>query len=327
ARLDVALYTPGSDRGRPVSLALAPPDLGKLPEHEREQLSSHAACALGSMLGYKDSCRDKACIALLAQAIRLLAELDHPVSFDNLLEIIGDKEPTLVAAIGYLDKSNFTRLASDLETLKVTRGTLVRSKAPSLDFDELLGRGPHAVPGRTRLSIVSTKFLGDERGALFFVAQLLVGLARWASKNPAATLQAALLADEADLYLPAASKPPTKEPMENLLKRARSAGLSIMLATQSPGDLDYRSRDTIRSWFVGRVKEQTALAKMKPMLADCRAEVFGRIPGQGTGDFHLLQEGSAIAFHACESLVRAVQVPEEAIQELAARTTPRTAVA
>ncbi|MGI5864314.1 MAG: AAA family ATPase [Myxococcales bacterium] len=326
-RLDVALFTPGSVGGRPVSIALAPPDLGKLPEHEREQVASHAACALGSMLGYKDSCRDKACIALLAHAIRLLAELDHPVTFDNLLKVIGDKEPTLVAAIGYLDKSNFTRLASDLETLKVTRGTLVRSRAPSLDIDELLGRGPHAVPGKTRLSIINTKFLGEERGVLFFVAQLLVGLARWASKNPAATLQAALLADEADLYLPATSKPPTKEPMENLLKRARSAGLSIMLATQSPGDLDYRCRDTIRSWFVGRVKEQTALAKMKPMLADCRTEVTGRIPSQGTGDFHLLQEGAAIAFHAHESLVRAVQVPEEEIRELAARTSVRSAVA
>ena len=44
--------------------------------------------------------------------------------------------------------------------------------------------------------------------------------------------------DEADLYLPAQSKPATKAPMEGLLKRARAAGIGLMLATQSPGDLD-----------------------------------------------------------------------------------------
>jgi len=36
-----------------------------------------------------------------------------------------------------------------------------------------------------------------------------------------------------------------------------------MLATQSPGDLDYKSRDQITSWFIGRVREDTALRKLK----------------------------------------------------------------
>ena len=47
------------------------------------------------------------------------------------------------------------------------------------------------------------------------------------------------------------------------MKRARSAGLGLMLATQSPGDLDYKSRDQITSWFIGRVREDTALRKLK----------------------------------------------------------------
>src|SRR5207248_9889833 len=50
-------------------------------------------------------------------------------------------------------------------------------------------------------------------------------LGHFANKSPASSLQGIVLFDEADLYLPALSKPPTKEPMEDLRKRARSAGL------------------------------------------------------------------------------------------------------
>ena len=91
-----------------------------------------------------------------------------------------------------------------------------------------------------------------------------------------ATVAAVVLFDEADLYLPAVRQPATKEPMENLLKRARSAGLSLLLATQSPGDFDYKCRDNIRSWLVGQVKEETALRKLKPMFSEVRREFPGR---------------------------------------------------
>jgi DNA helicase HerA-like ATPase len=53
-------------------------------------------------------------------------------------------------------------------------------------------------------------------------------------------LQAVLPCDEADRYLPARRQPSTKAPMEDLLKRACSAGLGVFLATQSPGDFDYK---------------------------------------------------------------------------------------
>ena len=65
----------------------------------------------------------------------------------------------------------------------------------------------------------------------------------------------------------AVRQPATKAPMEDLLRRARSAGLGILLASQSPGDFDYKCRDNIKSWLVGQVKEETALRKLKPMFA------------------------------------------------------------
>ena len=145
-------------------------------------------------------------------------------------------------------------------------------------------------------------------------------LARWTSRSPVRSrLQAVLLFDEADLYLPAQRQPPTKEPMENLLKRARSAGLGLLLATQSPGDFDYKCRDNIRTWFVGRVKEPTALAKMKPMLSDCRVDVAARLPTQETGQFHLIRDGDVTSLRTDLSAVPPEQLPEANILSLARR--------
>ena len=130
-------------------------------------------------------------------------------------------------------------------------------------MESLLGLGAHAREGRTRLSIIYTGFLGDNENILFWVSQFLSEALRFCQRNPNDELQAVVMFDEADLYIPANAKPATAEPLQSLLKRARSAGLGMMLATQSPGDLDYKSRDQITSWFIGRVREDTALRKLK----------------------------------------------------------------
>jgi DNA helicase HerA-like ATPase len=81
--------------------------------------------------------------------------------------------------------------------------------------------------------------LGINQDVQFWVAQFLMTLGRWISRSPdlSGTLQAIVLFDEPDLYLPAVRQPATKEMMEHLLKQARSAGLGLLLATQSPADL------------------------------------------------------------------------------------------
>jgi len=99
-----------------------------------------------------------------------------------------------------------------------------------------------------------------------------------------------------------------------------SAGIGLMLATQSPGDLDYRCRDTIRTWFVGRVKENTALAKMKPMLSEARVDATGRIATQETGEFHVLRDGKVTRVKADQACMDTAQLGEDETLRLAARS-------
>jgi hypothetical protein len=210
-------------------------------------------------------------------------------------------------------------LVQDLETLNLTATQLFATSGEALNIDLLFGTGAHARPGRTRLSIISTKFIGDHAALDFWVSRLLAELARWASRHPMNSLQAAVFLDEADLYLPAQSKPATKEPMLDLLKRGRSAGLGVFLATQSPGDLDYKCRDYVRTWFVGRVAEKTAVDKMKPLLSECRINVGAKLAQAKTGEFFKLEEGDVVELKAQPALLATRQLQEEAILDLAAR--------
>jgi hypothetical protein len=129
--------------------------------------------------------------------------------------------------------------------------------------------------------------------------------------------------DEADIYLPAQSKPATKEPMLDLLKRGRSAGLGVMLATQSPGDLDYKCRDNVRTWYVGRVAEKTAVDKMKPLLSECRINVGAKLAQAKTGEFFKLEDGEVIELEADQALMRTTQMTEDGILRAAAGSAAR----
>jgi DNA helicase HerA-like ATPase len=123
--------------------------------------------------------------------------------------------------------------------------------------------------------------------------------------------------DEADLYMPAGSKPPSKEPLQDLLKRARSGGLGVMLATQSPGDLDYRSREQINTWFVGKVSENRSIEKLKPLF-ERKPSAAGKLGDLRAGQFIVLQDANVSEIDRTPSLLVTEQLAEGEILSLAA---------
>jgi hypothetical protein len=321
-RVDVALFTPGAPNGRPLAIPVAPADLGQLPAAEREQLAGYTAAALWGMMGFRVKGQDPK-LAILAKAIDVLARAPgQVVNLANLRRLIAERDDALLVEVDGFEDKHFRKLAEELQTLSLMRQRLFEG-GEALDMDALLGRGPHARPGKTRLSVISTQFLGDAAAADFWVAQLLVALGRWAAKNPnpSGRLQAVFLFDEADQYLPATRQPATKAPLEHLLRRVRSAGVGLLLATQSPGDLDYKCRDQVRNWLVGRVKEQVAINKLRPMLEAGRVDAAAKLPGQGAGQFYLIREQEVLAIQTEQCLLATAQVPEERILELARLTT------
>jgi hypothetical protein len=319
-RVDVAVYTPGNAAGRALSVSLVPPGMKDLAPTDREDEAAQAADALAGMLDYRTTGRDKSCRAILTRAVLLLSGMVDPLGLDTLIDFIDAQDPALLAAIGKLDVRLFDKLVQDLETFKLTNARLLDGDGERLDIAALLGKDGSVPAGKTRLTIISTKFLGDTGKTLFWVAQLLLRLSRWASQKPMPSLQAAVLFDEADLYLPAVGQPATKQPMENLLRRARSAGLGMLLATQSPGDFDYKCRDNIQTWSLGRITQSVAIHKMKPMLSECRTDVGSKLASRAVGHFFLVRAGSATPFHAGLPALLPAQRSDDEILELARRT-------
>lgn len=322
--IDVAVYTPGRASGRPISITLLPNGINELPDHEQQLLANLSAAALGEMLHLKNSATNQKQSGTLSVALRILgARHSREVTLGDLITLLEDEDPELTDITQRMDPSGKIRrdLVGQLDSLRHRNSALFEGGGEPLRMDSLLGKGENARDGRTRLSVIYTGFLGDNENILFWVAQFLSEALRYCQRNPNDELQAVVMFDEADLYIPSNAKPATAEPLQSLLKRARSAGLGVMLATQSPGDLDYKSRDQITSWFIGRVREDTALRKLKAAFqSESGLDAAAVLPGQTVGEFHLVQEGLVRAMKAQRSLILAEQVPFDRIEQLARET-------
>jgi len=325
--IDVAVYTPGRVSGRPISITLLPNGIADLPSHEQQQLANVSAAALSDMLHLGNSATHQRQEGILTVGLRMLGETAiREVSLADLIGLLEDDYTDLVDETQRMDPSGKLRrdLVAQLDSLRHRNWALFEGGGEPLSMDSLLGLGRYAKEDKTRLSVIYTGFLGDSENILFWVAQFLSEALRFCQRNPNEDLQAVIMFDEADLYIPANSKPATKEPLESLLKRARSAGIGLMLATQSPGDLDYKSRDQITSWFIGKVREDTALKKLKAAFSsDTGIDPASALPNQKVGEFHLIQEGAVKPMKAHMSLIRAEQVPFDRIEQLSSVTVKR----
>ncbi|MEZ4398499.1 MAG: DUF87 domain-containing protein [Kofleriaceae bacterium] len=315
-RVKVDLFTPGEVEGRPLRIPVIPGGMAELTTQERDQVSTVAAGGLAAMLGYGRGDAHKKRTAVLKKTIELHAE-SAEATLDDLRDTIDRPDPELLAAVSNLTR-HFGPLAEDLATLAIQRSQLLAGGGEVLDAQRMLT--PDG--GRARLTIISAVALTDVALLQFFVSRLLVELARTVRRHPQATLRAVALFDEADIYIPAQSTPPTKEPMFELLRRARAGGLGVFLATQNPGDLDYKARDNISTWLVGRVAQATAIAKMKNLLG-AYPNVAVRLAQQATGSFFLINPSlsqTARELRADQALMKTEQLQEHEIAELARGT-------
>lgn len=317
-KIEIAVYTPGKSAGRALAIPLVPRCGPEIHSDEREQLARISAGAIADMMGYTNNRSSQGRRAALQSALLQLSLEQQEIALDSLVAYIKEKDPSYMADLGSLTKF-VDDLGVDLEILARQKRGLFGEGSERLDAATLFGLDDRRPPQarKTRLSIISTKSLGNKTDENFWVAQLLLEIHRWLSKHPSGKLQGVVLLDEADKYLPAVGQPATKQPIEDLLRRARSMGLSMFLASQNPGDFDYRCRDNIRTWMVGLLTQKRGIGKLE--------ELFGAqgdtsmLAGQEPGQFHLLAEGQVTRMKSRRNaLDLPSQISEEEIIELAA---------
>jgi hypothetical protein len=76
-------------------------------------------------------------------------------------------------------------------------------------------------------------------------------------------LRALVVLDEVfGLVPPRPAEPPTRKPIVSLMKQGRAFGVGLVLATQNPMDLDYRTLSNAGLWAVGRLQTDADRARV-----------------------------------------------------------------
>lgn len=261
---DVAIYTPGSNAGLPVSIlkSFAAPaaDVREDAELFRERISTTVTSLLGLLGIEADPIQSREHILLstiLDRTWRNEEDLD-------LAALIHAIQTPPVTKIGVMDVDSFFpskdrfALAMKLNNLLAAPGFQSWLEGEALDIQSLL----YSNAGKPRLAIFSIAHLNDAE-RMFFVTLLLSQMVGWMRAQSGTTsLRALLYMDEIFGYFPPVANPPSKLPLMTLLKQARAFGLGVVLATQNPVDLDYKGLANTGTWFIGRLQTERDKARV-----------------------------------------------------------------
>jgi Helicase HerA, central domain/Bacterial protein of unknown function (DUF853) len=255
-RHEAVIFTPGSRTGVPLGL-LQSLEAPAVPfEQQEEDLRDEIAGIVSGLLGLvgieADPLRSREAI-LLGTLIENAWRKGQGLSLEALIPAIADPPFPKLGALPV--ETVYPR--RDRETLMLALNNLLASpsfeewrEGEPLDIDRML----RAADGRPRLSIVSTSHLADAE-RLFVTALVLDKVKTWMRRQGGTTqLRAVVYMDEIYGYFPPTANPPTKRPLLTLLKQARAQGVSIVLATQNPVDLDYKGLANIGVWWVGKLQ-------------------------------------------------------------------------
>jgi hypothetical protein len=272
---NVAIYTPGSNAGLPVSIlkSFAAPaaDVREDAELFRERISTTVTSLLGLLGIEADPIQSR-------EHILLSTILDHTWRNEedlDLAALIHAIQTPPVTKIGVMDVDSFFpskdrfALAMKLNNLLAAPGFQSWLEGEALDIQSLL----YTPAGKPRLAIFSIAHLNDAE-RMFFVTLLLSQMVGWMRAQSGTTsLRALLYMDEIFGYFPPVANPPSKLPLMTLLKQARAFGLGVVLATQNPVDLDYKGLANTGTWFIGRLQTERDKARVLEGLEGASSSV------------------------------------------------------
>ncbi len=275
-KVDMTIYTPGSNAGIPVSILSSLNTPGDEVMEDREMLADRIESTVSSILALcnveADPVQSPEHI-LMSNIISYCWGKKQNLSIENLVRLI--QQPP-VRKIGVENVDNFfpedkrNALAMKLNNLIASPGFSVWMEGEPLDIQRMY----YTADGKPRITIFSIAHLSDTE-RMFFVSLLMNQLLGWMRQQAGTTsLRAMFYMDEIYGYLPPTANPPSKKPMMILLKQARAFGLGLLLATQNPVDLDYKALSNIGTWWLGRL--QTERDKMRVLDG-----LEGAVSGQG----------------------------------------------
>ncbi len=292
-KAEVRIFTPASSRGIPLCinpLKTFPPDFS--PEDVIRALDT-VSNSIASLLGYKtDSDSGKAAASYLYHVLEVAWRSRTEVEDFRTLAKVVDKPETMDIedSSAIIKKKEREKLARKLRHLSMGLEKLLFSFGFPLDIDELF---TPIEEGKVPINIIYLNTLSSEAHKQFFIAVVGNELYSWMLTHPAKEVQALFYIDEVAPYLPPHPfNPPAKSILKLLFKQARKYGVSCMMCTQNPADVDYKALAQANTWALGRMMTPQDLKKVSGMLKAISASeaegILDRLPVLQAGEFILL---------------------------------------
>jgi hypothetical protein len=286
---EMAVYTPGSSAGIQVSVlkSFAAPgaDLREDGDLLREKINATVTGLLNLLGMNADPVQSREHI-LLSTILYTAWQEGRDLDLAGFIQAV--QKPSF-ERVGVFDLESFFpsrdrfTLAMQMNNLLAAPGWSTWFEGEPLDIDRFL----YTPEGKPKISVFYISHLSDSE-RMFFVSILLAQMLEWMRRQPGtSSLRALLYMDEIFGYLPPVANPPSKAPLLTLLKQARAFGLGIVLATQNPGDLDYKGLSNAGTWFIGRLQTERDKERLLDGLEGA---------GQGaTGTFDRKKMGEILA--------------------------------
>jgi hypothetical protein len=255
----ISIYTPGADAGLPVSIlaSLRAPKDGWIGNEEelREQIAGIVTALLGLVGRESQPVQDKEHV-LLSNIFEYAWSRGKDLTIQDLVLQVQTPPFDKLGVFPvneYLSARIRSKLATELNNILAAPSFQSWLMGESLDIQNLM----YQPNGRPRISIFYTAHLNDAERQLVLTL-LLENMISWMRTLSGTTsLRALLYIDEMFGYFPPYPfNPPTKQPLLRLLKQARAFGIGLILATQNPGDLDYKGLGNTGTWFIGRLNTE-----------------------------------------------------------------------
>jgi hypothetical protein len=255
-----SIYTPGSDAGLSISIldAMQAPSGGWQPgddEFNRERISGIVTALLALVGRNVEPVKDREHV-LISNIFEYAWRRGVNLTLEDV--IIQVQKPPF-SKLGVFDVDTFfsekDRFALAMELNNIIASPSFQSwiQGEPMDIQSLL----YTPEGKPRVSIFYIAHL-SEAERMFIVTLLLENMLSWMRALSGTTsLRAILYFDEVFGYFPPHPyNPPSKEPILRLLKQARAFGLGLVIATQNPGDIDYKGLSNAGTWFIGKLQTE-----------------------------------------------------------------------
>lgn len=294
-QVEVVIWTPGSYVG--VPLCLDPMKLDGLPSRKSDRIRVLSAIAanLTALLGYSlDSNDGQFTSAYLDLILQYLAENKIKVGdlsgfaafLDNLPESLAEEAGRVIK------ESKRQEVGRKVQVLGIGARKLLFQVGAPIDIDVFLNKGDDAEEGVTRLSVIYLNTLHAQEEKEFFISQISQRLYDWMLSHPSTEPQALFYIDEIAPFIPPVRKPACKDVLKMLFKQARKYGISCLIASQNPGDIDYTAMAQFSTWALGRMmvrqdikKVEQTIRSLAPTQVD---ETVETLPALQPGQFLLI---------------------------------------